>query len=132
MKIPMILLAPLAVAACVASGPALNDTVDPGVDAIVQMTPSLTFAPSDLRIAAGDTVEFRNISGFTHTVSTRPDTAAKRQTVILPAGAAAFDSGPIPSGGIHRITFDVPGTYRYFCDPHFGSGMIGTIVVAPS
>lgn len=123
------MLAPLALAACATSGPALDSSVDPSVDAVVEMTPSLAFSPTPLRISAGDTVEFRNVSAFAHTVSTVPDDAAERATVQLPAGATAFDSGPIAAGDIYRVTFDVPGTYRYFCDPHHGADMIGTIVV---
>jgi plastocyanin len=28
-----------------------------------------------------------------------------------------------------RHTFDVPGTYQYFCIPHEMAGMTGTVVV---
>ncbi|WP_368072196.1 plastocyanin/azurin family copper-binding protein [Roseobacter sp. GAI101] len=23
----------------------------------------------------------------------------------------------------------MPGTYKYFCDPHHGAGMVGTIII---
>lgn len=119
-------------AGCATSGPALDETFDPSVDAIVEMNPALNFAPTELRISAGDTVEFRNVSGFVHTVSTMPDTPGERATVQLPAGAAAFDSGRIEAGGIYRHTFETPGTYRYLCDPHHGAGMVGSIIVERS
>ncbi|UWQ22927.1 plastocyanin/azurin family copper-binding protein [Jannaschia sp. W003] len=124
-------LAPLAlVAACATSGPAVDGAVPAGVAATVDMQPVLRFAPDPVRIRAGETVEFRNVSAFAHTVSTRPSTPAEAADVALPAGAEAFDSGEIPAGGVYRHTFTVPGTYRYFCDPHHGAGMVGTVLVS--
>jgi plastocyanin len=32
-------------------------------------------------------------------------------------------------GEIFEHTFDVPGVYRYHCEPHLGDGMRGVIVV---
>ncbi|MDR9395149.1 MAG: plastocyanin/azurin family copper-binding protein [Roseovarius sp.] len=116
-----------------ASGGTMNSmtNADSSVS-VVEMTSGLKFNPSELRVTAGDTVEFRNNSLFAHTVSTMPNTDAERATVQLPADAAPFDSGSVPAGGTYRMTFDTPGTYRYFCDPHHGSGMIGTIIVEAS
>ena len=122
---PFLLLAPLAIlAACATSGPAVDGRQPANVDAVVDMTPVLRFSPNQLKIKAGDTVEFRNISAFTHTVSSRAS--------AIPAGAAPFNSGQIKGGGTYRHTFTVPGTYNYFCDPHQGAGMTGVIVVSAS
>lgn len=49
--------------------------------------------------------------------------------VALPEGVAPWDSGELTGGQTWSRTFDVPGTYRYFCGPHEGRGMIGTITV---
>lgn len=122
---PFLLLAPLAIlAACATSGPAVDGRQPANVDAVVDMTPVLRFSPNQLKIKAGDTVEFRNVSAFTHTVSSRAS--------AIPAGAVPFNSGQIKGGGTYRHTFTVPGTYNYFCDPHQGAGMTGVIVVSAS
>ena len=51
---------------------------------------------------------------------------------VIVIGAESFDSGNIPAGGVYKQTFTVPGTYKYFCDPHHGAGMVGTIIVTAS
>lgn len=99
---------------------------------VIDMTPGLTFDAQTVTIAAGETVTFRNTSDFAHTVSTRPSNAAQEADTELPAGATSFDSGSIAAGGTFTQTFTVPGTYRYFCDPHHGAGMTGTIIVTAS
>ena len=128
-----IALAPLAlVAACAGSGPAVVDGMAPtGTTRTVDMTASLNFSPTAVTINAGETVEFRNISTFTHTVSTVADTPVETQAVMLPPGAESFDSGPVAPGATFTHTFTTPGTYRYFCEPHVGQGMIGTVIVNP-
>ena len=125
-------LAPLTfAAACAGSGPAVDGITPAGVDKIVDMTATLNFAPNAVTINSGDTVEFRNISTFTHTVSTVADTQIEAQAVKLPNGAEAFDSGEIAPGATFTHTFTTPGTYQYFCEPHVGQGMIGTVIVNP-
>ena len=122
--------APLLIAgACATTSPAVDGVTPAGVDATIEMTAALQFAPSPVTIMAGDTIEFQNVSSFTHTVSTMPNEAAEAADTALPQGASAFDSGPIAGGQTYRQTFAVPGTYRYFCDPHHGAGMKGTIIV---
>lgn len=118
--------------ACAVSGPAVDSEAEPGTDVVVDMQPILRFAPTPVTISAGDTVEFRNVSAFTHTVSTRPTTPEEAALTELPVGAESFDSGEISGGGIYRHTFTIPGTYRYFCEPHHGVGMVGTIIVTDS
>jgi plastocyanin len=130
---PLIALAPLAlIAACAANGPAVTGGAEPGTDAVIDMQPVLRFSPSPTTISVGDTVEFRNVSAFKHTVSTRPADESEAKATQLPNGAESFDSGEVPGGGIYRHTFTVPGTYKYFCEPHHGVGMVGTIIVTAS
>lgn len=113
-----------ALAACAGSGA-------PSVEMAGQ-----SFEPAELTIDAGDTVTFDNTSSEAHTV-----TAYDGE---LPEGADYFSSGGLPSeeaardelaaaliaaGDSYELTFTEPGTYRYFCIPHEGAGMKGTIVV---
>ncbi len=126
----LIALAPLLLnVACATTGPAVTGGAEPGTDFVIDMQPILRFAPTPQSVSVGDTVEFRNVSAFVHTVSTRPANPEEAAVTALPAGAESFDSGDIPAGGIYQHTFTVPGTYKYFCDPHHGAGMVGTIIV---
>ena len=42
---------------------------------------------------------------------------------------ANLSDGLIDPDETFEVTFDEPGTYDYFCIPHEGSGMKGTIIV---
>jgi plastocyanin len=64
-----------------------------------------------------------------HTVTADKSQAADPSNVGLPPGVDAFDSGLIAEGESFSRKFDKPGTYRYFCIPHEGAGMVGTAVV---
>jgi plastocyanin len=94
------------------------------------------FTPETRTVAAGDTVEWVNDTEEAHTV-----TAVEGS---LPDGAEYFSSGRASSeeeatgnladeliepGESFEWTFDEPGTYRYYCIPHRGDGMEGSVVV---
>jgi plastocyanin len=95
------------------------------------MTDDLTFEPARFIVQAGDTVEWKNTSGQAHTVTADARRAAEGKDVVLPPGAAPFDSGRIAPGSSYRHTFTAPGTYRYICVPHADFGMTGELVVRP-
>jgi hypothetical protein len=76
----------------------------------------LSFTPSRLTIAVGDTVRWRN-----------------QNDVVADDGN--FRSGPPSSAGfVFEHTFNAPGTFGYFCSVHGspGEGMAGEIVVQGS
>jgi plastocyanin len=98
---------------------------------IVRMTDGLRFKPARVVIHAGDTVEWKNTSTAAHTVTADARRAAEGKEVVLPAGAAPFDSGTVTPGSSYRHTFTVPGTYKYICVPHADLGMIGEVSVQP-
>ena len=77
------------------------------------------FDPVGLYVEPGTTVRFEVASGA-HSATAYEDR--------IPAGAAPFDSGVISTGGF-EYTFDVPGTYDYYCTPHRSAGMVGRVVV---
>lgn len=112
---------PLSGAARQAAGPA----------AVVDMTFGLKFAPAEVRIRAGQSVEWRNKSFLTHTVTFDPAQAQDPSRVSLPQGVEPFDSGEVAPGATWRHTFTRPGTYRYFCKPHEDHAAGGVVVVAP-
>jgi plastocyanin len=99
--------------------------------AVVEMSDRLVYEPATLRIQPGQTVTWRNTTQLVHTVTADPARAIVPAHASVPRGAATFDSGDIPPGGEFTHTFEVPGTYRYFCVPHELASMIGTIEVGP-
>lgn len=102
------------------------------IGAVVAITDSFRFDPDTVTIHAGEAVVWKNQSHFRHTVTDDPKMAGQPGDAALPPGAEAFSSQEIPPGGSYRRALSVPGTYRYFCMPHEGIGMLGKIVVLPS
>ena len=78
---------------------------------------NLIFDPADVTISAGETVHFVNNMLPPHNVivEDRPD-LAHESLAMLPG--EEFD-----------ITITEVGDYTYWCAPHKGAGMIGTIHV---
>jgi plastocyanin len=75
---------------------------------------NFSFSPQSLTITVGDIVRWTNISG-THNV--------KADDNSFTSGAAA----PAPWEFTH--TFTAVGNNPYYCEPHQGMGMTGTIIV---
>jgi plastocyanin len=124
------MLAVLGLAGCGLGGPA-HGPASGNAAATVDMG-FTSFQPETLHISAGQTVEWRNTSIVTHSVTDDARVASRPGDVSLPAGATPFSSGDIPAGEVFAASFPVPGTYKYFCTHHEGEGMVGTIVVAPA
>src|SRR5437667_3376089 len=82
-----------------------------------------SFEPVRTTIRAGDTVEWKNVGGQLHHVTTDPSAALKKNDVANPPGAKPFDSGFLKPGESFSQTFSVPGTYRYTCAVHEAKGM---------
>jgi plastocyanin len=82
--------------------------------AIVQPSDEMAwrYEPTRLTVSAGTTVTWTNQGSASVTVT---------------SADGLFDSGPIGPGASFSVTFDTPGTFRYFCDPY--PHMKGTIVV---
>lgn len=81
---------------------------------------NLTFSEPNLVIAPGTTVRWVNQGVMLHTVT--------------PEGHSEWSSATLANNGdTFTHTFDAEGTFEYFCQPHVGQGMIGTVTVqAPS
>lgn len=97
--------------------------------AVVGMTSTLEFDPDTVRVQVGETVRWENSSIIVHTVTGDPEKATKDESVVLPKGASPFHSGNLDPKASFEHTFQTPGTYRYFCIPHEGTSMYGTVVV---
>lgn len=123
------LLSAMFLGGCGIGGPA-HQAALPNAAGVVDMGLE-TYNPTILYIRAGQTVQWRNASIITHSVTDDSKLAVNPADAVLPAGAPAFNSGDISAGNIFTYTFHSPGTYKYFCTHHEGMGMVGTVVVAP-
>jgi len=100
--------------------PTATATPEPDQRVVVAPDGRLRFDPESFTVSAGDTVLWEWASGG-HNVS--PD--------VQPDGAdwPGDDDTLYSSGHTHVHTFDVTGTYEYFCQPHRSSGMRGSFTV---
>lgn len=82
----------------------------------VEARDDFTFSVQNLQISAGTAVRWVNVGSMLHTVT--------------PDGHTEWASADLAStGSTFTHTFDTPGTYEYFCQPHVGQGMTGTVTV---
>lgn len=79
-----------------------------------------TFDPPEVRIKAGQAVEWRWVAGSHNVVS---------GATCTPDGKFTSGSSTVGPGSKFAHTFDQPGTYPYYCDPHCGIGMTGKVIV---
>ncbi|HZA26256.1 MAG TPA: plastocyanin/azurin family copper-binding protein [Actinomycetota bacterium] len=97
----------------------------------IKMTEGLQFDPAEVTARVGEMVTWVNDASVDHTATGDPAKAAEMGDADLPQGAEPWDSGFVKPGASFTLTFDVPGTYRYFCVPHENVDMLGVIEVVP-
>jgi plastocyanin len=100
-----------------------------GQEHIVEMTDELLFVPDSLTINVGDTVTWTTVGAVPHTSTADPEQALDPDFVKLPEGAEPWDSGIVNTDESWSHTFEVPGEYVYFCDPHQTAGMVASLTV---
>ena len=77
----------------------------------------LAFEPSSVNISSGDTVKFVNNKLAPHNaVFDGNDDLSHPDLAFAP-------------GESWERTFSSAGTYEFYCEPHRGAGMVGTVVV---
>merc|ERR1712100_512377 len=122
-KAPVKVAAKKAVAP-VASLDGLKKAAVVGVSTVLLASPAFA-ATNKLTVSKGETVEFVNNKAFPHNVVFDEDN--------VPSGvnADAISHEDYLNGPGEKVTnkFDTPGTYGYYCEPHQGAGMQGTIIV---
>jgi plastocyanin len=82
----------------------------------ILLNQNLTFSPAQVTISPGTTVRWRNTTSMFHTVT--PDGHSEWSSVSFTQADETFDH-----------TFQNPGTFPYYCEPHRAFGMTGTIIV---
>lgn len=80
------------------------------------------FTPKELTITAGDTVVWTNTGAMGHNVNGTQTT--------FPANPESFGND-VGLGWTYVHVFNLAGTYKYHCNPHF-SFMTGTVTVNPA
>ena len=79
------------------------------------------YAPKEVHIKAGETVRWVNKDEFLHTVTSGAVDGPENKADGM------FDEDLDESGSEATVTFDLPGTYTYFCSQH--NAMDGVVIV---
>ena len=87
------------------------------VDVSMGSNGNLIFDPSDITIDAGDTVHFVNGMLPPHNIIVEGRVDLSRESLMFNPGES------------QDIKFADAGDYNFFCGPHQGAGMVGTIHV---
>ena len=77
----------------------------------------LAFEPNTLTISAGDSIKFVN------------NKLAPHNAVFEGHDELSHSDLAFAPGESWTKTFSTAGTYDFYCEPHRGAGMVGTIVV---
>jgi plastocyanin len=93
------------------------------------MDDALRFLPNRVTVSVGKRIVWRNVGSVAHTITTIRAKASRPADALVPSGTKPWDSGFVFGRETYSRAFQVPGTYRYFCVPHEGARMVGTIVV---
>ncbi len=112
-------------------------------DNVVEMTID-SYRPEELTVEPGTTVEFVNTSSHAHTVTAFQDGYPSDAEYWASGGfdteEEAIDDwnsreqeGQLRTNEVFEHTFEIPGTYNYYCIPHYvphaGTEMTGVIRV---
>merc|ERR1719271_403535 len=85
----------------------------------------LVFVPDELKICKGDSVTWVNNKGGPHNVVFDEE--------AIPSGVdqekISMDGQLGDEGATFTMKLDVAGSYSYYCEPHRGAGMAGTVIV---
>ncbi len=92
------------------------------------------FDPVGLRIEPGTNMIWLNMGDFHTATAFHPDNGhllGGDVPLRIPDGAEPWHSGMLglTDGTQFEHTFAVEGVYDYFCQPHYGFGMVGRIIV---
>ncbi len=98
-----------------------NTLLIPPAGAYDPANADIAYSPQAMSVAVGTTVTWINEDSVFHTITS----GSNNGTTVTPNGE--FDSGEVQTGETDAHTFDTPGTFDYYCNPH--PWMIGQIEV---
>lgn len=125
-------------AGCSSVRSAFDDDPCNGDDCDIGMTRN-EFVPDEYEASVGDTVVWKNTSDARHTVTAFENAIPDDAEYFASGGYEDEDTaveaweeegGKIDLRETYEHTFEVPGRYDYFCEPHVDGGMIGTVIVS--
>lgn len=110
------------------------DDLPPRVVGLRSLGGAFRFDPAGLLIEPDTEVHWLNMGDFHTTTAFHPDNADQLPTEMplrIATGAESWHSGMIglTAGTQFTHRFTAEGVYDYFCQPHYGFGMVGRIVV---
>ena len=97
------------------------------VDVTVGPNGTLTFQPKDVSVNVGDTVRWTWM-GNNHTVTSGANAVADDK-FCSPSDAGCQGAATSSAGAVYMHKFTVAGAFPYYCRPHIGAGMIGSVTV---
>ncbi|XP_059278933.1 plastocyanin A'/A'' [Lycium ferocissimum] len=87
----------------------------------------LAFVPGSFEVAAGEKITFKNNAGFPHNVVFDEDEIPAGVDVrLISMPEEEYLNGP---GETYSVTLSEKGTYKFYCAPHQGAGMVGQVTV---
>nr|prf plastocyanin precursor [Silene latifolia subsp. alba] len=87
----------------------------------------LAFVPSDLSIASGEKITFKNNAGFPHNdLFDEDEVPAGVDVTKISMPEEDLLNAP---GEEYSVTLTEKGTYKFYCAPHAGAGMVGKVTV---
>ena len=108
----------------------------------IDMTDQLVFDPDETAVTPRTTVVWENVGNIGHSVTAYEGEIPEEASYFASGGFEAEDAarsaysagdperGDVVGGESFEHTFEVEGTYEYFCIPHESVGMLGTIEVS--
>jgi len=87
------------------------------VDVTMGSGGNLVFEPNEITISAGDTVHFINEALPPHNIIVEGRSDLSREALLFSPGET------------QDVVFADSGDYNFFCGPHQGAGMTGTVHV---
>jgi len=103
----------------------------------IDMTDGLVFDPDETTVAPGTTVVWETVGSIGHSVTAYEDGIPDDAEYFASGGfdsedAArdAYPEGDVAEGETYEHTFEVEGTYEYFCIPHESAGMVAELTVS--
>jgi len=103
----------------------------------VEMTDANVYEPAERQVRPGDTVVWENVGSSGHTVTAYQDEIPDGAEYWASGGFGSEeearngypDEGVLEGGDTYEHTFQTEGTHGYFCIPHEGAGMEGSVEV---
>lgn len=100
------------------------------------MDDRFAFDPETVTVQTGETVVWENESDVGHTVTAYEDQIPSEGAYFASGGFESerearndVSGGLLETGASYEQTFEVAGTYDYYCIPHESGGMVGTVEV---